>query len=54
MEIESFSSSYIQKNDINATIQRFKACVSLVLMFLNYKSLIVHLNNFNLIILIVD
>jgi len=27
MEIESFSSSYIQKNDMNATIQRFKACV---------------------------
>jgi len=38
MEIESFSSSYIQKNDINATIQGFKACVSLVLMYLNYIS----------------
>ncbi|AES81099.2 NB-ARC domain disease resistance protein [Medicago truncatula] len=29
MEIESFSSGYIQKNDMNATIQRFKACVEL-------------------------
>ena len=54
MEIELFRSSYIQKNGMNATIQRFKACVSLVLMYLNYISLIVHLNNFNLIVLIVD
>jgi hypothetical protein len=62
IEFESLRSSYIHKNGMNATIQRFKSCVSLVLMYLNYISLIfinfkihlVHLNNFNLMILIVD
>jgi disease resistance protein RPS2 len=62
MEIKSMRSSYIHKNDMNANIQRFKAFVSLVLMYLNYiycifinfKIYPVHLNSFNIIILIVD